>query len=136
VKLYAEALSGNRPVDETKSRLAALVGDQKKSSELVELHKAELSKERTYSVGKLLNKSVSADFLMVLSPGKVEGVKFISGSDELKTFASKLDALNFGNIFPDDTPTKIIRRGSLSCSATGGDCVFVLMQPETITSVN
>jgi tetratricopeptide (TPR) repeat protein len=136
VKLYAEALSGNRPVNDTKDRLAALVGDKNRTTELVELHKPELSKERTYPVGKLLNKSVSADFLVVLAPGKVEGVKFISGSDELKSYATKIDALNFGALFPDDTPTKIVRRGSLSCTATSGECVFVLMQPEAITSVN
>jgi tetratricopeptide (TPR) repeat protein len=135
VKLYAQALSGNRPVVETKERLAALLGDQKKVTETVDSNRPELSKQRTYSLGKLLNKSASADFLLVLSPGKVEAVKFISGSDELKTYGTKLNSLNFGEVFPDDTPTKIVRRGSLSCAATG-DCVFVLMQPETITSVN
>jgi tetratricopeptide (TPR) repeat protein len=135
VKLYAQALSGNRPVVETKERLAALLGDQKKVTETVDSNRPELSKQRTYSLGKLLNKSASADFLLVLSPGKVEAVKFISGSDELKTYGTKLNSLNFGEVFPDDTPTKIVRRGSLSCTATG-DCVFVLMQPETITSVN
>jgi tetratricopeptide (TPR) repeat protein len=136
VKLYAQSLSGNRPVEDTKERLAALLGDKKKLTEVVDSNRPELSKQRTYSLGKLLNKSVSADFLVVLSPGKVDAVKFISGSDELKTYSTKLDGLNFGDIFPDDTPTKIVRRGSLSCTATGGDCVFVLMQPETITSVN
>jgi tetratricopeptide (TPR) repeat protein len=136
VKLYAEALSGNRPVIDTKDRLAALVGDKNKTTELIELHRPELSKERTYPLGKLLNKSVSADFLVVLSPGKVEGVKFVSGSDELKSYGTKLDALNFGEIFPDDTPTKIVRRGIMSCTATSGECLFVLMQPETITSIN
>ncbi|MCU1308204.1 MAG: Tetratricopeptide repeat protein, partial [Acidobacteriaceae bacterium] len=136
VRLYAEALSGNRPVNETKDRLAALIGDKKKTSDIVEMHRADLSKERTYSLGKLLNKSVTADFLVVLSPGKVEGVKFISGSDELKSYSAKLDALNFGNIFPDETPTKIVRRGNVSCTASSGECIFVLMQPETITSVD
>jgi len=61
-------------------------------------------------------------------------VKYISGSDTLKPFATKIQALDFGFTFPDQTPTRIVRRGTLSCAK--GDCTFVLLDPEAVTSVN
>ncbi len=38
--------------------------------------------------------------------------------------------------FPDDTPTKLLRRGLLSCSASTRECDFVLLLPERVTSIN
>jgi tetratricopeptide (TPR) repeat protein len=56
-------------------------------------------------------------------------VRFISGSDDLKTFADRLRSLDYGAIFPDSAPLapqSIVRRGTLSCPASNGECFFVL----------
>jgi hypothetical protein len=39
-------------------------------------------------------------------------------------------------VFPDDAPTKLVRRGTLSCSASTGNCNFVLLSADSVTSVN
>jgi hypothetical protein len=38
--------------------------------------------------------------------------------------------------FPDETATKLIRRGTLTCQPNNGECSFVLLPPEEITSVD
>jgi hypothetical protein len=37
---------------------------------------------------------------------------------------------------PDETPTKILRRGTLSCSPTTNDCVFVMLLTDDVRSVD
>jgi len=65
----------------------------------------------------------------------VEGVKFISGSEKLRPLTSALRSAKFPNIFPDETPTKIVRRGTLICIPDAG-CIFVLQTAESVTSVD
>jgi hypothetical protein len=38
--------------------------------------------------------------------------------------------------FPDDIPTKILRRGVLSCSDATGECLFVLLLPVDVRGVD
>jgi hypothetical protein len=66
----------------------------------------------------------------------VEAVKFIRGSEKLRSFTGTLQASNFATTFPDATPTKLVRRGVLSCADTGTGCSFVLMTPDDVHSVN
>jgi hypothetical protein len=66
----------------------------------------------------------------------VEAVKFVSGNQNLRPFAERLRAVDFGPMFPDATPAKIVRRGTLACSATTGNCTFTLILPENLRTVN
>jgi len=95
---------------------------------------------RTFQAGKLLSEKAEADFLVLLSPGekgaKVDAVLFVSGSDKLRPFAGALRSLHFAGMFPDASPAKLIRRGTLSCSAVTGECTFVLLLPEDVRTVN
>ncbi|HUS18642.1 MAG TPA: tetratricopeptide repeat protein, partial [Terriglobales bacterium] len=135
IRFYAQALSAERPVPDTKARLAKLAGDAKKVAELQEKHKVESEAIRTFKLKNASGKVGKADFFVVLATGSKDAeVKFIYGVDELKPMAAQIKALDYGAVFPDTVPTKIVRRGSLDCKAT--DCVFVLQVPETITSVN
>jgi tetratricopeptide (TPR) repeat protein len=57
-------------------------------------------------------------------------VRFISGSDDLKPFAERLRALDYGAFFPDSAPLvpqSLVRRGMLSCYASSGECSFLLL---------
>jgi hypothetical protein len=65
----------------------------------------------------------------------VESVKFISGDEALKSAGTKIQAIDYGPLFPDNTPTKLVRRGTLNC-AQSGECSFQLMEPEDVTSVD
>jgi hypothetical protein len=39
-------------------------------------------------------------------------------------------------VFPDASPTKIVRRGTLSCAAKPGACTFTMISPDMIVSVD
>ncbi len=140
IRTYAQALAALRPVRETRGRLAKLAGGEDKIAELVSAAEAQLSAARTVKLGKLLPENVSAEFFVLLAPAtggdaKVEEVKFISGSEKLRPLAEKLRSANIPAAFPDDTPTKLVRRGVFSCTAAG-ECTFVLITPERVTAVN
>ena len=135
-RLYAMALAADRPAAETRPHLAALVGEQHVSAAL-DKYRGELARERTLKLGPLVKENAEAEFWVALAAGpKVEGVKFIRGSEKLKPFSSALMAAHFPEPFPDSTPTHIIRRGVLTCSQAGSDCTFVLVVPEDVRSVD
>ena len=136
IRWYAQAMSGNRPKIDTRDRLNKLVADQKKANALIEELRPQIEKMRTFSIGKVGTKPGKADFFVVFTPtNKVEGVKYISGDDALKTATGQIAAIDYGQIFPDTTPTKLVRRGTLECQASG-DCTFRLVEPEDVTSVD
>ncbi|MFZ3214308.1 MAG: DUF3857 domain-containing protein [Terriglobales bacterium] len=134
-RLYAMALAAERPSAETRPHLAALVGEQHVSA-AVEKYRGELARERTLKVGPLVKENAEAEFFVALAAGpKVEGVRFIRGSEKLKPFASALMTAHFPAPFPDATPTHVIRRGVLTCSQGVSECTFVLVLPEDVRSV-
>jgi tetratricopeptide (TPR) repeat protein len=134
-RLYAMALAAPRPVPETRARLAALVGEQRVNA-TVDKYRGELARERTLSLGPLVKENAEAEFFVTLAAGpRVEGVRFIRGSDKLKPFSFALMTARLPAVFPDATPTHVIRRGVMTCSQAAGDCSFVLMLPEDVRSV-
>ena len=72
--------------------------------------------------------SGSADFFFLVSPGKIEQVKFVRGDDSLKTMADSLQKVDIGMKFPSDAQVKVLRRGTVRC---GRDS-----QPRTIRATN
>jgi tetratricopeptide (TPR) repeat protein len=136
IKWYAQAMSGNRPKIDTRDRLNKLVADNAKAEKLIAELKPQIEAVRTYQLGKLSAKPAKADFFVVFTPAnKVEAVKFISGDESLKSATQKIQAINYGPLFPDNTPTKLVRRGTLSCQQSG-ECSFQLIEPEEVTSVD
>jgi predicted negative regulator of RcsB-dependent stress response len=134
---YELSLQGLRPIPETRDRLAALADKNSNSSSPAP---GSLQGLRTIHLGKA-KETGNADFFVLLSSGSgakasVEGVKFISGDEKLKSFTDALRSADYHVTFPDDTPVKILRRGILSCSTTTGDCTFVLMLPDDVRTVD
>jgi Flp pilus assembly protein TadD/transglutaminase-like putative cysteine protease len=143
IRTYALAIAAVHSVPETRGRLAALLGSGAEEQIIkILLAKAgiELSALRTYQAGNLLKEKAEADFLLLLSPGekeaKIDEVRFVSGSEKLRPFAANLRSLHFVGVFPDASPTKLVRRGTLSCSPATGECTFVLALPEDVRTVN
>ncbi len=143
IRTYAMAIAAAHSVPETRGRLAALLGAESKESQIPKLvinARDNLSALRTFQAGKLLNENAEADFLILLSPGekdaRVDAVQFVNGSDKLRPFANALRSLHFAGMFPDASPAKLIRRGTLSCSAATGECTFILLLPEDVRTVN
>jgi tetratricopeptide (TPR) repeat protein/transglutaminase-like putative cysteine protease len=139
MQLYALAAAATHSVPESRGRMAALAGGVEKADSLSKKAAEELSHLRTKNLGRLLTEkeNVEAEFYLLLAPGpRVEAVKFIHGSEKLRIMGERLRALDFGRVFPDQTPTKLIRRGALACAQADGTCTFVLQPAENVTSLN
>jgi tetratricopeptide (TPR) repeat protein len=138
-RVYALALTTPRPELETRNRLATLVGGDGKVDAVVEKYRTDLQKERLLRVNNTGNLSGKADFFILLSPGKgsentVEGVAFVDGDGKLKPLTTEIQNAKFNQKFPDETPVKILRRGTLSCKVDA-DCGFELALPDDVRSV-
>ena len=98
-------------------------------------------RERTFKLSRFLPGTESAEFFVLLASDgkskafKVEGVKFISGSDKMKLQAKQLKSLDFRVPAPDEVPARFVRRGILGCYQYTG-CSFVLLDPASVQSVN
>jgi Flp pilus assembly protein TadD/transglutaminase-like putative cysteine protease len=140
IQLYSLSIVAAHSVPETRARLIALLGPHAKIEDLVNQAKPELTARRTFSLGKGPSENIQADFLLLLSPGakdpKVEAVKFLSGSQNLRPLADRLRTVDFGPMFPNSTPTRLVRRGTLACSATTSNCSFTLILPENLRTLN
>jgi len=72
---------------------------------------AEMSNHRTFQIAGLKNGNGSAEFFLLFgSGGKVDDVKFASGSEELKDAGKALMAgKNFKVLLPDSGPERLLR---------------------------
>jgi hypothetical protein len=140
VHMYAVAVAASHPDPETRARLTLLLGGNARIDALMREAKPELATLRTLPAGNLLREDVKADFLVLLSPAektaRANAVQFVSGSEKLRPFADRLRSLDYGPIFPDNSPVKLVRRGTLSCSAATGVCAFLLLLPEDVHKAN
>jgi tetratricopeptide (TPR) repeat protein len=137
--VYALALNARRPELETRGRLTALVGGDDKVDAVVEKYRNELRQERSIRVPNTGGLAGKADFFILLSPGKgsentVEGVAFVDGDGKLKPLTAAIQNAKFNQNFPDETPVKVLRRGTLSCKADS-DCGLELALPDDVRSV-
>jgi hypothetical protein len=73
---------------------------------------------------RLVNKLIGAEFFIVLSPGKVEGVKFFSGADELRDATQRIQDAKIVVPFPEGSKAEMLRRGALFCSPDLHQCEF------------
>jgi tetratricopeptide (TPR) repeat protein len=140
LRTYALSMNGLRPAPETRGRLASLAGGDAKVDTTVARYKEELQHLSTVDLGKA-TQTGNADFFILLSGGggsaaKVDAVKFVSGDEKLKSFTEALRTADYHLTFPDDTPVKVFRRGTLSCSMSTRSCTFVLMLPDDVRTVD
>jgi tetratricopeptide (TPR) repeat protein len=143
VRWYALAAAGYRPVPEARENLTRLA-DKDKVESLIGKAKAELTELRAIKLGSLLKgekEKLEAEFYVVAVPGpersaQVTGARFIRGAEKLRPLAAALKSAKYPMTFPDETATKLIRRGTLTCQPNNGECSFVLLPPEEITSVD
>jgi hypothetical protein len=89
---------------------------------------------------KDLKQNAEAQFYVVLAPGtgrnaQVSDVKFIRGDERLRLAGGVLKSANFNLVFPDETATKLIRRGTLFCQVNG-ECSFFMITPDFVSSVD
>jgi tetratricopeptide (TPR) repeat protein len=141
VQVYALAATSSRLVPEAMEGLIRLVG-KSKSEEMMKMPSDASRNMRTikFASGQKNLKTSEAQFYVVLVPGQsrtaqVAEVKFIQGDDKLVPISAGLKTANFNFTFPDTTNTKIVRRGTLFCNAANGECSFIMISPDGISSV-
>jgi len=130
-------------VPEARENLTRLA-DKDKVESLIGKAKAEITELRAIKLGSLLKgekEKLEAEFYIVAVPGaersaQVTGARFIRGAEKLRPLAAALKSAKYPMTFPDETATKLIRRGTLTCQPNNGECSFVLLPPEEITSVD
>jgi len=135
IETYALAMTGLRPIPETHDRLTHLAGSDAQPAD-----RTRLQSLRSISVPCASGVSGSGQFFVMLTAGSsgatIDGVKFISGDDKIRATSDSLTHLKVGMTFPDDTPTKILRRGILTCPATGSAGALVWVLPDDVHSVD
>jgi tetratricopeptide (TPR) repeat protein len=137
VHMYQLALAASRDPDQMKETQARLqhLGDTRQTLRIVAAGGGELSNMRTTKLVRIVPSS-TAEFFILFGPGaKVEDTKFISGSESLKSAGKVLSSTRFNLLFPDEGPTRLLRRGVLDCNQYSG-CSIVLINPNDVHSVN
>lgn len=87
-----------------------------------------------------LKAPIEGEFYLLIAPdssrnAQVVDVKFIKGDESLKRLAPQLKSIKYPLVFPDATPTKLVRRGTLRCEAKPGACTFTMISPDRIVSL-
>jgi tetratricopeptide (TPR) repeat protein len=137
IQMYARSLASEAPPKDTRGRLANLIGDDRAVDARVKQERDALAKERTTKMGSLLKENASAYFLLIFGQnaasgsGRPEQVQFMTGNEKLKVFGDKLMTGTYSYTFPDNTPTKLVRRGKMSCSGTTGECAFTIVTSDS-----
>jgi tetratricopeptide (TPR) repeat protein len=96
---------------------------------------------RTIKLARLVPGTENADFFLVFardsqaSSARIEDVKFISGSEVLKSADKAPRAAGFKVPLPNSGQPKLLRRGILGCYKYSG-CSLTLLIPSDVHSVN
>ncbi len=94
----------------------------------------DLNHMRTFKLPRIISGTANAEFFLLIGPGGKAEAKFISGSESLKSVQKTLESTNYNQPFPDEHPTRILRRGIVGCYQYTG-CSFVLLSPDTVSSI-
>jgi tetratricopeptide (TPR) repeat protein len=122
---------------ETRRRLEALSGSTQRADQAIDAARNELSALRTVRLPRLTTDRSRAEFFVLLEPNVgVTSTKFIRGSNSLREAGAALASARYDLTFPENSSAKILRRGILDCTNTGNACEFVLLPPESVTTVN
>jgi tetratricopeptide (TPR) repeat protein len=140
IHLYAIAAGSMRTVPEAAESLERLVGKAKAASFLKQGDEETRNSRTIFLSAPTVKAATQARFYVSLTPGaggvaQVTGVKFVTGDEKLKPVGDFLKTKNFGFAFPGENATKVIRRGTLSCGGNG-QCSFIMMSPEFVTSID
>jgi Flp pilus assembly protein TadD len=124
------AAAGGASAADSRDRLAKLATDataaHKESADAV----AELVQGRTVKLASITTKTASARFNLVFdSSPRPERAEFVEGDESLRSAGEQMREKDFPVRFPDASSIKIVRRGQMSCIASG--CAIELLPAET-----
>ncbi len=133
IRYYLFSLISEAPSPEATARLAAL--GVKDTDARLPQGRVELQKLRTHSL-KETGKG-TAEFFLLMSPGKVEQVKFIKGDDTMKNFGDVLQKSDITMKFPPDVQAQVVRRVIVRCGTTSsGPCTVEFVPSSQVRSLD
>lgn len=132
IEMYAAAAGVKRSYQPAREKLQTIISDKKKLDDEITQMAKKYNTSPKLPLGALSKDDGQADFAFVFAPGKVEGVKFLGGSEKLKTLNEKLATLKYPVEFPDGRPTKLVRRGTVSCKSD--ECTLTLQAADEVIS--
>jgi tetratricopeptide (TPR) repeat protein len=127
--------------DETRKRLEHLSPRSSDSRERFSELTDEVNHTRTTRLPRVVSGTAHADFFLVFTRDtknsfvKVEDVKFINGSESLKSANTAWKSVISKIAIPGDSHPRILRRGTLGCYPDSG-CSFTLFIPRDVYSLN
>jgi len=132
IHYYLLSMAAERPAIEGRARLTAL-GVKDIDAQVAKV-RPELARERTVALNK--SEKGTAEFYLLVSPGKVEQVKFIKGDDNLKSLADTLEKMDPGMKFPPNTTAHVVRRAVVQCGTTApGPCTLELLPSSQVRAL-
>jgi tetratricopeptide (TPR) repeat protein len=124
IDYYVQSLAAEDPAFNARTRLTTL--NIKDADARMTKARSELQAENTVSLNK--TDKGTAEFYLLISPTKIEQVKFIKGDDNLKSFADALQKTDVGMKFPPNAQAHVVRRAVIHCGTTApGPCTLELV---------
>jgi tetratricopeptide (TPR) repeat protein len=113
IRWYAMSLASDSPGNGARDKLTALGVGGSALDTMVEKSKTEILTDRTVKLDAI--QKGTADFFLLVAPGKIEDVKFIKGEESLRAFTDALKSMSPAMSFPPGTQVHVVRRVRLSC---------------------
>ena len=143
IRMYAQGIASLSTVPELKENLLKLVQPEA-VDKVLQAAKQDVRQYNVLTLGQLLpnlKTPVEAEFYLVFAPDAARNAqaidaKFIKGDERLKPLAADLKTVKYQLVFPDASPTKIVRRGALLCLPKPGVCTFTMISPDLVRSVD
>jgi hypothetical protein len=128
--MFALAVAaGGSDVGDSRARLAKLAGDPAAAEKDLAPAAVELVQARSVKLDAITSKTTSARFNLVFdSSPRPERAEFVDGDESLRSATEQLREKDFPVRFPDVSSIKVVRRGQLSCGASG--CAIELLPIE------
>jgi len=94
----------------------------------------QLRDARSVKLGNTSSVNGSAEFSVVIAPGKVESVRYRYGDDQMKPMMEQLSTAHYPMLFPAGSGARIVRRVLLMCSTSSG-CSVEVLPPGLMTNI-
>jgi tetratricopeptide (TPR) repeat protein/transglutaminase-like putative cysteine protease len=134
IHFYRLALASDEAQPDAAQRLSRLTG-ARTSNTLTYNPAEELSRMRSTQLPRVVTGAEHAEFFLLVAPGpKVEQIKFVSGSEKLRTpsVENQMHKMQLKVFFPKDSLARVVLQGILSCYQMTG-CSFVSYPIQTMS---
>lgn len=118
LRAYAEAAAAPDPENDVRPHLVALARGDKAADALVAKYRGDAAASMTFKLPGTGRSGAKADVVVLFSaPATVEAVRVVGGDQDLGPVIDGVKTLHIPGMFPDASPAKLLRRGTVTCAA-------------------